>query len=44
MTDIGLNEGHGVRRWGGPERLEQRYDIEAVLSPEGFAHPTLTRG
>lgn len=35
--------GRGVRLWDGLEGLEQRYDIEAVSSPSGVTHLTLTR-
>ncbi|MCB0873296.1 MAG: dihydrofolate reductase family protein [Thermoleophilia bacterium] len=35
--------GRGVRLWDGLEDLEARYDIEAVASPSGATHLTLTR-
>jgi dihydrofolate reductase len=35
--------GRGVRLWDGLEGLEERYEIEAVSSPCGVTHLTLTR-
>ena len=35
--------GRGVRLWDGLEGIEERYDIEAVSSPSGVTHLTLTR-
>ncbi len=35
--------GRGVRLWDGLEDLEDRYDIEAVSTPSGVTHLTLTR-
>ena len=35
--------GRGVRLWDGLEGLEERYDLEAVSSPSGVTHLTLTR-
>ena len=35
--------GRGSRLWDGLEALEDRYDIEAVSSPSGVTHLTLTR-
>jgi dihydrofolate reductase len=35
--------GRGVRLWDGTEGVEERYDIEAVSSPSGVTHLTLTR-
>lgn len=35
--------GRGVRVWDGLEGLEARYSIEAVTSPSGVTHLTLTR-
>ena len=35
--------GRGVRLWDGLEALEDRYDVEAVSSPSGVTHLTLTR-
>lgn len=35
--------GRGVRLWDGLEALEARYDIEAVATPSGVTHLTLTR-
>jgi dihydrofolate reductase len=35
--------GRGVRLWDGLEGLEETYDFEAVSSPSGVTHVTLTR-
>ncbi|NYJ73144.1 dihydrofolate reductase family protein [Allobranchiibius huperziae] len=35
--------GRGVRLWDGLEGLEERFDIEAVSTPSGVTHLTLTR-
>jgi dihydrofolate reductase len=35
--------GRGVRLWDGLEGLEENYDVEAVSSPSGVTHLTLTR-
>ena len=35
--------GHGTRLWDGLEALEDRFDVEAVSSPSGVVHLTLTR-
>jgi dihydrofolate reductase len=35
--------GRGARLWDGLEALEEAYDIEAVSSPSGVTHLTLTR-
>ena len=35
--------GRGVRLWDGLEGLEERYAVEAVSSPGGVTHVTLTR-
>jgi hypothetical protein len=35
--------GRGVRVWDGLEALEDAYDVEAVSSPSGVTHLTLTR-
>ena len=35
--------GRGVRLWDGLEALEDRYAVEAVSSPSGVTHLTLTR-
>ena len=35
--------GRGTRLWDGLEALEDTYDIEAVSSPSGVTHLTLTR-
>ncbi len=36
--------GRGVRVWDGLEGLEAGYDVEAVSTPSGVTHLTLTRG
>jgi dihydrofolate reductase len=35
--------GRGVRLWDGLEGLEEDYEVEAVSSPSGVTHVTLTR-
>ena len=35
--------GRGVRLWDGLEGLEKDYKIEAISSPSGVTHVTLTR-
>jgi dihydrofolate reductase len=35
--------GRGARLWDGLEGLENDYDIEAISSPSGVTHVTLTR-
>jgi dihydrofolate reductase len=35
--------GRGTRLWDGLEALEEQYDIEAVSSPSGVTHLSLTR-
>jgi dihydrofolate reductase len=35
--------GRGVRLWDGLERIEERYNSEAVSSPSGVTHLTFTR-
>jgi dihydrofolate reductase len=35
--------GRGVRLWDGLERLEQRFEVEAVSTPSGVTHLTFTR-
>ena len=35
--------GRGERLWDGLEELEQRFNVEAVSSPSGVTHLTLTR-
>ncbi len=35
--------GRGTRLWDGLEGLEQRFTVEAVSSPSGVTHLTLTR-
>jgi dihydrofolate reductase len=35
--------GRGVRLWDGLEGLERDYEIEAISSPSGVTHVTLTR-
>jgi hypothetical protein len=35
--------GRGVRLWDGLEGLEKDYQVEAISSPSGVTHVTLTR-
>ena len=35
--------GRGERLWDGLERLEERFQIEAVSSPSGVTHVTFSR-
>ena len=35
--------GRGERLWDGLERLEERFDVEAVSPPSGAIHVTFTR-
>ena len=35
--------GRGTRLWDGLEALEDLYEVEAVASPSGVTHLTLTR-
>jgi dihydrofolate reductase len=43
VVQVPIVLGRGVRLWDGLEGLEQRYDVEAVSSPSGVTHLTLTR-
>jgi len=43
VVQVPLLLGRGVRLWDGCEGAEERYDIEAVSSPSGVTHLTLTR-
>ncbi len=43
IVQVPLVLGRGVRVWDGLEGLDERYDIEAVSSPSGVTHLTLTR-
>jgi len=43
VVQVPILLGRGVRLWDGLERLEQRYDVEAVSSPSGVTHLTFTR-
>ncbi|MDQ2651426.1 MAG: dihydrofolate reductase family protein, partial [Chloroflexota bacterium] len=43
LVQVPLLLGRGVRLWDGLEGLEARYAIEAVSSPSGVTHLTLTR-
>lgn len=43
VVQVPILLGRGVRLWDGLEGLEERYDIEAVSSPSGVTHLTLTR-
>jgi dihydrofolate reductase len=43
VVQVPILLGRGVRLWDGLEGLEERYAIEAVSSPRGVTHLTLTR-
>lgn len=43
VVQVPMLLGRGVRLWDGVEGLEEGYDIEAVSSPSGVTHLTLTR-
>ncbi|MFN0028502.1 MAG: dihydrofolate reductase family protein [Acidimicrobiales bacterium] len=43
IVQVPILLGRGVRLWGGLEGLDQVYDMEAVTSPSGVTHLTLTR-
>lgn len=43
VVQVPIVLGRGVRLWDGLEALEDAYDIEAVSSPSGVTHLTLTR-
>jgi hypothetical protein len=42
-VQVPIRLGRGVSLWDGLEDIEDRYDIEAVSSPTGVTHLTLTR-
>ncbi len=39
VVQVPILLGRGVRLWGGPEALEEQYDVEAVSTPSGV-HPS----
>jgi dihydrofolate reductase len=43
LVQVPIVVGRGVRLWDGLEALEDTYDVEAVPSPSGVVHLTLTR-
>jgi dihydrofolate reductase len=43
VVQVPILLGRGVRLWDGLEGIDERYDIEAVSSPSGVVHLTLTR-
>ncbi len=43
LVQVPIVLGRGVRVWDGLEALEDAYDVEAVSSPSGVTHLTLTR-
>jgi dihydrofolate reductase len=43
LVQVPIVLGRGARVWEGLEGLEERYDVEAVSSPSGVTHLTLTR-
>ncbi len=42
IVQVPMFLGRGVRLWDGLENLEERYAVEAVSSPSGITHLTLT--
>jgi dihydrofolate reductase len=42
LVQVPIVLGRGVRVWDGLESLEDTYDIEAVSTPSGVTHLTLT--
>jgi hypothetical protein len=43
LVQVPIVLGRGVRIWDGLEALDDAYDAEAVSSPSGVTHLTLTR-
>ena len=43
LVQVPIVLGRGVRLWDGLEDLHDSYDVEAVASPSGVTHLTLTR-
>lgn len=43
LVQVPVLLGRGVRLWDGLEDLQDAYDVEAVSSPSGVTHLTLTR-
>ncbi|GAB2647262.1 dihydrofolate reductase family protein [Nocardia goodfellowii] len=43
VVQVPIVLGRGVRLWDGLEDIDARYDIEAVSTPSGVTHLTLTR-
>jgi dihydrofolate reductase len=43
LVQVPIVLGRGVRVWDGLEALDDGYDVEAVSSPSGVTHLTLTR-
>lgn len=43
VVQVPILLGCGVRLWDGLEKVEERYDIEAVSSPTAVTHVTFTR-
>jgi dihydrofolate reductase len=43
VVQVPILLGRGVRLWDGLEGVDERYEIEAVSSPSGVTHLTLTR-
>jgi dihydrofolate reductase len=43
LVQVPIVLGRGTRVWDGLEALEDRFDVEAVASPSGVVHLTLTR-
>jgi dihydrofolate reductase len=43
VVQVPILLGRGVRLWDGLEGVEERYEVEAVSSPSGVTHLTLSR-
>ena len=43
VVHVPILVGRGVRLWDGLEGMEERFDVETVLSPSGVTHLTFTR-
>ena len=43
VVQVPILLGRGVRLWDGLERMEERFDVEAISSPSGVTHLTFTR-
>lgn len=43
VVQVPIMLGRGVRLWDGLERIEERFDVEAVSTPSGVTHLTFMR-